>query len=156
MKTIMNLVTKQAATMAAALICSASLHANGMPNGTYGQSPDDPAVRSVEFQPSVFRNSTEARMLRDAYVILATGNHNYDGHRVGAMQQVRAAAELLGLEVRGDSWGGKPQELSNERLRHAKELIVQVMHSAQVKDQERVVRRLNEAVHQINVALGIK
>ncbi len=95
-------------------------------------------------------------MLRDAYIILATGDHDYNGHREGAMQQVKAAADLLSLDLRGDGLGGKPQVLSNERLREAKDLIVHVLDAAALKDQRRIVKHLNEAVHQINVALGIK
>jgi hypothetical protein len=95
-------------------------------------------------------------MLRDAYIILSTGDHDYNGHRVDAMQQVRAAADSLGLDVSGDATGGKPQPLSDERMREAKNLIVQVRDSAAVKDQAKVVKKLNEAIHQINSALGIK
>jgi hypothetical protein len=105
---------------------------------------------------AVFRDSTEAKLLRDAYVILATGDHDYNGHRVGAMQQVRSAADLLGMEVSGDANAKHSQALSDERLREAKRLIVLVLDSAYVKDQKKVVKRLNEAVHQINLALGIK
>jgi hypothetical protein len=138
------------AMMAVILTCGAVSCVVQGPVQTYDPPPGGPPPVAA------FRNSTEARMLRDAYVILATGNHNYNGHREGAMQQVRDAADLLGLDLSGDGIGERPQVLSNERLREAKGLILQVLDSAQVKGQERVVRHLNEAVHQINMALGIR
>jgi hypothetical protein len=144
MKTISTSI--QVAVLAAALTCGAGLRADSIV--TVRPSP-------VDFRAD-FRSSHEAKMLRDAYIILATGDHDYNGHREGAMQQVKAAADLLSLDLRGDGLGGKPQVLSNERLREAKDLIVHVLDAAALKDQRRIVKHLNEAVHQINVALGIK
>lgn len=140
------------AALAAALVCGMSLHANNVPLQTLGS----PNASQGGFQVMAFRDSAEAKMLRDAYIILSTGDHDYNGHRVDAMQQVRAAADSLGLDVSGDATGGKPQPLSDERMREAKNLIVQVRDSAAVKDQAKVVKKLNEAIHQINSALGIK
>lgn len=143
----------QAAVLALTLTCGTALRANNIPTAqTMGAANiGQPGLQVVEF-----RDRAEAKMLRDAYIILATGDHDYNGHRVGAMQQVRSAAELLGLDVAGDAKGWKPQVLSDDRLREAKGLILQVLGAAEVKDQKPVVKRLNEAVHQINVALGIK
>jgi hypothetical protein len=66
------------------------------------------------------------------------------------MEQVRAAADLLGLDLSGDLNAREPQPLSDEKMREAKGLILQVLGAAEVKDQKRVGKHLNEAVHQIN------
>jgi len=93
--------------------------------------------------------------LRDAYSILSTGDHDYQGHRVKAMHAVEAGAKLLGMDLAGDLKDRTPQKLSDEKLRQAQSLISQVLASAAVKDQKRVVKHLNKAVTEINTALSI-
>ena len=139
--------------LATALTCGAGLRADTMMVIRPHRSP---GINHGEFHSAPFRESGQARMLRDAYIILATGNHNYNGHRVGAMQMVRAAADSLGLDLRGDGNNLQPQPLSNEKLREAKDLILHVRESAWVKRQGKIFIQLSEAVHQINEALGIK
>ena len=147
-----KLVLIPAAMLAAAVTCVPALRANNVAPQTLQSS----GAAAYGIEMTAFRDSKEAKLLQEAYVILSTGDHDYNGHRVGAMQQVRAAAELLGVDLAGDASGGKPQHLSDDRMRAAKDLIVQVRDSAAVKDQEKVAKHLNEAVHQINSALGIK
>jgi LDH2 family malate/lactate/ureidoglycolate dehydrogenase len=72
------------------------------------------------------------------------------------MYQIKAAADLLGMDLGGDTGSRQPQELSDDKMRESKGMIVQVMGAAEVKDQKKVVKHLQEAVHQINAALGIK
>jgi hypothetical protein len=151
MKTTSILI--QAAVLGVALTCGTALQANYIqivrPIAMTGVYP-------VDYQTVAFRDTTEAKMLRDAYVILATGDHDYSGHRVNAMQQVRAAADQLGLDVSGDGVGGKPLVLSNDKLREAKSLIVQVLDSSEVKGEAPVANHLRFAIREINTALGIK
>lgn len=114
------------------------------------------AASQDEFQPLAFRDSSEAGMLHRAYRILATGDHAYKGHRAKAMHAVEDAAKLLGLDLSGDAKDKQKQGLSDEKLRESRNLISKVLGSAEVKDQKRVVKHLEEAVNQINLALAIK
>ncbi|MGB7768818.1 MAG: hypothetical protein WBN22_08195 [Verrucomicrobiia bacterium] len=107
-----------------------------------------------QFQTVAFSNSAEAGMLHRAYRILATGDHDYKGHRVKAMHQVEAAAKLLGLDLAGDAKGGKPQILSDDKLREARGLLGKVLESAEVKGQPRISKHITEAINQINDALS--
>jgi len=141
------------ALVAAALSCGMTARAN---NVQMLQTPGGVVLERVELHPAAFSDTAEAKLLRNAYIILAHGDHDYNGHRAGAMQQVKAAADLLGLDISGDANNKEVQPLSDDKMREAKTLIVQVLDSAAVKDQKRVVKHLNEAVHQINQALGIK
>jgi len=109
-----------------------------------------------QFQTVAFSDSAEAGMLRRAYLILATGDHDYKGHRVRAMRQIEAAGDLLGMNLKGDAKDKQPQPLSDAKLREAQGLIRQVVGAAAVKDQKRVVKHLNAAINQINVALSIR
>jgi len=142
----------QTALLGVALTCGAVLPAH-----------DVSAVQNLgsgnienNFEVIGFGDTAEAKMLRDVYITLATGNHDYNGHRAAAMYQIKAAADLLGMDLGGDTGSRQPQELSDDKMRESKGMIVQVMGAAEVKDQKKVVKHLQEAVHQINAALGIK
>ncbi len=109
-----------------------------------------------QFQTVAFSDSAEAGMLRNAYIILATGDHDYKGHRVRAMRQIEAAADLLGMDVRGDAKDRQPQPLSDAKLREAQGLLQSVLGAAEVKSQKRVSKHITEAINQISVALSIR
>lgn len=102
-----------------------------------------------------FSDSAEAGMLHRAYHILATGDHDYHGHRVRAMHQVEAAARLLGLDLSGDLKDRENQVLSDDKLREAAQLLSNVLASAEVKNQKRVTKHLTEATNQINIAMSV-
>jgi hypothetical protein len=125
---------------------------------TSAQNPgwSGPAGDQAGFQPVAFNDSAEAGMLRRAYHILATGDHDYKGHRAKAMRAVEAAAKLLGTNIRGDDKDREPQPLSDAQLRSAQGLLQNVLGAAEVKNQKRVTKHLNEAINQINIALSIR
>ncbi len=99
-----------------------------------------------QFQTVAFSNSAEAGMLQNAYLILATGDHDYKGHRVKAMHQIEAAAKLLGMKLSGDAKDKQPQPLSDAKLREAQGLLQNVLGAAEVKNQERVTKHINTAL----------
>jgi len=120
------------------------------------QTLNGSVVVQGQIKPVAFRNSAEAGMLRNAYVILATGDHDYKGHRVRAMHQVEFAAKLLGMDITGSAKDRQPQPLSDAKLREAQGLLQSVLGAAEVKSQERVAKHITEAINQINVALSVK
>jgi hypothetical protein len=109
-----------------------------------------------QFQTVAFSDSAEAGMLQNAYLILATGNHDYKGHRVKAMKQIEAAAKLLGVTLSGDAKDRQPQPLSDAKLREAQGLLQNVLGAAEVKDQKRITKHINAAIDHINTALSIR
>ena len=114
------------------------------------------AVSGSQFETVAFSDSAEAGMLHRAYRILATGDHDYKGHRVRAMHQIEAAAKLLGLDLSGDLKDRQPQVLSDDKLREAAGLLQNVLGAAEVKNQPRVTKHINNAIGDINAALAIK
>jgi hypothetical protein len=150
-----NHLAKSATVVALAAIFSCGANLSAVTVST-AQAPGVLAAGQNEFQPLAFSDSAEARKLHRAYHILATGDHDYKGHRVKAMHAVEAAAKLLGLDLSGDLKDKEPQPLSDDKLREASGLISDVLASAEVKDQKRITKHLDEAVKQINVALAIK
>jgi hypothetical protein len=143
----------KAAALVTVLVCGVNLRAA---TPATAQTLSGSVAVQNQFQTVVFSNSTEAGMLRSAYLILATGNHDYKGHRVKAMHQVEAAADLLGMDVRGDAKDKQPQPLSDAKLREAQGLLQNVLGAAEVKNQKRVTKHITEAINQINIALSIR
>jgi len=113
-------------------------------------------VSQNQYQTVAFRDTAEAGMLRRAYLILATGDHDYKGHRVKAMHQIEAAADLLGMNIRGDAKDRQPQVLSDAKLREVQGLLQKVLGSTEVKSQKRVSKHIVEAVNQLTAALSIR
>jgi hypothetical protein len=89
-------------------------------------------------------NFSEARALSSAYLILATGDHDYKGQRVKAMHQIEAAGKLLGMDLRGDARGRQPQALSDGKLREARGLLETVLGAAEVRSQPRISKHITE------------
>ena len=109
-----------------------------------------------QYQTVAFSDTAEAGMLQNAYIILATGDHDYKGHRVRAMHQIELAARLLGMDITGSAKDKQPQPLSDAKLREAQGLLQNVLGAAEVQNQPRVTRHINAAINQINVALSIR
>ncbi|MGA9779801.1 MAG: hypothetical protein ACLPRE_12995 [Limisphaerales bacterium] len=144
--------TAKSAVLTTILACGVSLRAAtpSMP-----QPLSDSVTGPNQFQTVAMSNFSEAKALTRAYLILATGDHDYKGHRVKAMHQIEAAAKLLGVDLGGDAKDRQKQVLSDDKLRDAQGLLEIVLNSAEVKAQPRISKHISEAINQINVALSI-
>jgi hypothetical protein len=111
------------------------------------------STTSAQFQMLAFKDKPEADMLHRAYRILAHGDHDYAGHRAKAMEQVHKAADMLGLDLTGDDKDHEKQVLSDDKLREARGLLQNVLGTAEVKDQKRISRHIDEAIKEIDIAL---
>jgi hypothetical protein len=112
-----------------------------------------PASISAQFQTIDFSDSAEAGMMHHAYRILASGDHDYHGHRVEAMHQIHKAADFLGVDLTGDDKFHEKQFLSDDRLREARDLLKNVRNAAEVKSQDRISHHIDLAIHEIDAAL---
>lgn len=150
MKTKFLEITAKSTFFATALACGISLRAAtpAMP-----QSLTDPATGPHQLQTVAF---SEAGTLTQAYLILATGDHDYKGHRVKAMHQIEAAGKLLGVSLHGDDKDKQKQVLSDDKLREVRGMLETVLGAAEVKSQPRVSKHVNAAIEQIDVALRIR
>ena len=143
----------KAAVLVTALSCGVNLRAA---TPSTPQTLGGSAVSQNQFQTVAFNNSAEAGMLRNAYLILATGDHDYKGHRVKAMHQIESAARLLGMNISGDAKDRQPQPLSDAKLREAQGLLQNVLGAAEVKNEKRVSKHITNAINQISIALSIR
>jgi hypothetical protein len=112
--------------------------------------------RYGDFELTQFRDRPEADMLRRAYHILETGDHDYKGRRVKAMRAVKAAGDLLGVDLRGDGRDREKQALSDDRLREARGLLENVLGAAEVRDQKRISNHIRAAIKDLDGALKIR
>ncbi len=96
----------------------------------------------------------EVETLRTAYAILAVADHDYKGHRVAAMKAINAACKLLGTDISGEGKGKEKQTISDAQLQQVLGILQQVRGSL-AGTQPRVVKHLDVAINQINIALTI-
>ncbi|HEY1787477.1 MAG TPA: hypothetical protein VGJ73_04945 [Verrucomicrobiae bacterium] len=107
----------------------------------------------AQFQTIGFNDSEEAGMMHRAYRILASGDHDYHGHRAEALNQIHKAADLLGVDLKGDDKDREKQVLSDDRLHEARDLLHHVLDAAEVKSQERISHHIELAIREIDLAL---
>jgi hypothetical protein len=100
--------------------------------------------------------ASEADLLRQAYVILSHGDHDYKGHRVKAMHSVEAASKLLGVKLTGDGRGHESQATSDGQLETARIVLAEVVARPAIKKESRVVKHVETAINEIDAALKIK
>jgi hypothetical protein len=147
----------KAAVLVTAFSCGANLRAVTSPavQPVSGLNSGQSQLETVDAIVD-FRDRPEARLLTQAYSILATGDHDYAGHRVLAMRHVEKAGKLLGVDLAGDLKDHEKQFLSDDKMRQAQVLINDLIRKANMKDQPRVVNQLSEASRQIDLALATK
>lgn len=112
------------------------------------------ASSPAQLQMLGFSDTAEADLLHRAYRILATGDHDYAGHRVKAMNQLHKAAVMLGLDLTGDDKDRTKQVLSDDKLREARGLLQNVLGASAVKSRKRIARHINRAIEEIDAALN--
>lgn len=108
------------------------------------------------FETVAFSDSKEANMMIDAYDILASSDHDYDGHRAKAMKQVESAAKSLGVKLHGDDHDRQKQVISDEKMASAADMLTKVLDNSEVKGQPKISKHISEAIHQINLGLAKK
>ncbi|HEY2588249.1 MAG TPA: hypothetical protein VGI81_21070 [Tepidisphaeraceae bacterium] len=96
----------------------------------------------------------EVATLRQAYVYLEAGNHDYHGHRVKALRAVGAACHVLGFPAKKDARNHEDQKFSDNLLGSARSLLVNILPHAQAKHQGDVVDHLNNAIREIDLAIS--
>jgi hypothetical protein len=147
----------KAAVLVTALSCGANVRAVTTPASQLsdGVGPGQGQFQTVD-EIEGFRDRPEAKMLAHAYAILATGDHDYAGHRVAAMNHVQRAGGFLGVDLAGDLKDHTKQVLSDDKLREAQRLINELILKDNIKSQKHVFNQLTYASKEIDLALATK
>lgn len=93
--------------------------------------------------------------LTHAYHLLKKADHDYDGHREKAMEQVRSAAADLGLDLGGDLDDHERQWHSDEQMKEARRLLRDARDKLEDHDRNRVADRVDKAINEIDDALKV-
>jgi len=91
-------------------------------------------------------------LLVQAYSALAAANHDYNGHRLEAMEHIRKAGDFMGVKIRGDEKRYEHPAVSDEQLRIAHRLLRDARRGLKGPPREQVDRALN----QIDTALHVR
>jgi hypothetical protein len=94
--------------------------------------------------------------LAHAYHLLKKADHDYDGHRVKAMDEVKAAAAELGIDLGGELSGHEWQWRSDDQLKEARRLLRDARDKLEAHDRDRVADNVEKAIKEINAALDVK
>jgi hypothetical protein len=124
----------------------------------------------------------EAAVLKDAYVLMAMANHDYDGHRVKAMGHVEHAIKRLDDSVMKNGTNGQKvvalkdeidtarakflaerrgpvpegQALSDLQLNEAAKLIAKVHGASAAMKQPKIHEQVQNAINELKIALAIR
>jgi hypothetical protein len=89
-----------------------------------------------------------------AYFLLKHANHNYEGHRMKAMEHVEAAGKALNLKLEGDAKGEERQWKSDQMLAEARHLLYHARGAFEAQDRDRAAAHLDKAINEIDRAIG--
>jgi hypothetical protein len=120
----------------------------------YANRPINPYTTMAAYRGTP--TSGDIQTLTQAYSTLATADHDYHGHRAKAMHAIKKAAKMMGQKLGGDGKGKEQQTLSDSQLKGVQGMLQKVKGSVSGGKQQRVVQHLNEAIHELTVALSVK
>jgi hypothetical protein len=89
-----------------------------------------------------------------AYALLKHANHDYNGHRAKALEQVESAAKALNLKLEGDATERERKWQSDEMLAEARHLLSHARDSFDRHDRDRAANRVDRAISEIDAAIG--
>ena len=85
-----------------------------------------------------------AALLRQAYITLSYGNHDYNGHRYYAMREIEEAAKVMRFDLRGDGPGFERQRESDAQLRDARGVLEQARRELKGRARKHVDKAMGE------------
>jgi hypothetical protein len=102
-------------------------------------------------------NPGDVTAVVQAYRVLEQADHDYQGHRVKAMEHLQKAGLILGVTLKGNGKGQEPQGNSDSQLKQAQSML-QRMSTSKVngKRHQRAMTHVNNALSELQTALSIK
>jgi hypothetical protein len=150
----------------------------------YAQARKAPPQQNKQAQEAIAQQKklVEAEALRDAYLLMAGANHDYDGHRVKAMRHLEKAVGILDKSImaKGTAMqkamtvledqaaaaakGGaqatpalhENQRASDAQMRKALVLVAEVQKVLAQNKRAAPLGHVNDAIKEVNIALKIR
>jgi hypothetical protein len=102
-------------------------------------------------------NPADVTAVVQAYRSLELADHDYQGHRAKAMEHLRKAGLVLGVDLKGDGKAREPQGNSDTQLKQAQSMLQQMSNSKVTgKRHQRAMNHVNSALSELQTALSIK
>jgi hypothetical protein len=109
----------------------------------------DAVLQPVQLHVDFKWDDSNKRKLRKAYWILEQSDRNYHGHKAKAIEEIKKAGDIIGMDLHGEGYGGAKQEWSDARLREARDLLKEIAQDSGGREHE----HLREAIHELDHAL---
>jgi len=90
--------------------------------------------------------------LRHAYWLLEQADRDYGGHKGKAMEEIKKAGKIMGMDLHGEGYSGAHQKWSDERLREAKQLLIDIVDTHHEHEHEHIWK----AIQEINKGLEVR
>jgi hypothetical protein len=114
-----------------------------------------PVAGDAVVQPSQFQTiewgEEKREKLRHAYWLLEHADRDYDGHRVKAMEHIKRAGEIIGMDLHGKLYSGGEPPTSDMRVHRARALLQEIAEESGGKEHE----HLHNAIHELDHALEV-
>jgi hypothetical protein len=92
-----------------------------------------------------------------AYRALEQADHDYQGHRIKAMEHLRKAGLILGVTLKGEGRGNEQQGDSDSQLKQAQSMLQRMSNSkVSGKRHQRAMTHVSNALSELQTALSIK
>jgi len=104
---------------------------------------DSVVLQQARPQP-VSWEEAKRHKLRRAYWLLEQADRDYHGHRTKAMEEIKKAGEIIGLDLHGEGYGGEHQKWSDKRLREAKHLLEDIVDKSHEHEHEHIWKAIKE------------
>ena len=102
-------------------------------------------------------NPADVTAVVQAYRVLEIADHDYQGHRIKAMEHLRKAGLILGVSLKGNGQGREQQGDSDTQLKQAQSMLQQMSKSKVAgRRHQRAMTHVNSALSELETALSIK
>jgi hypothetical protein len=117
--------------------------------------PTSLVADGAEFQQAhpqpVSWEEAKRHKLRHAYWLLEQADSDYHGHRGKAMEEIKKAGEIIGLDLHGEGYGGERQKWSDARLREARQLLIDIVDKSHEREHEHIWKAIKELDRSLEV-----
>jgi hypothetical protein len=102
-------------------------------------------------------NPADVQAVVQAYRLLQQADHDYQGHRIKAMEHLHKAGRVLGVMLKGDNKTKEQQGTSDTQLKQAQTMLQQMTaNGAGGKRHQRAMTHVSSALSEIQTALSIR
>jgi hypothetical protein len=104
---------------------------------------DDVVLQQAQLQ-RVDWDDAKRHKLRRAYWLIENTKDDYSGHKEKAKEEIKKAGENMGLDLHGEHFGDESQRRSDERLREARQLLMDIVDPGHHKEHEHIWKAVQE------------